>query len=86
MPGVGDVAGDRVHGRELRELAGHFGEGVRAAGVEYERPPVEGQRSRQGEAEPAGGAGDQCNRHGCLRFTASRLLCIGARSMGPRTE
>ena len=55
---VGDVAGQRVDGRALRQLRAGALEGVGAAGVDHEPVAAGGELAGEGEAEAARGAGD----------------------------
>jgi hypothetical protein len=63
--GVGDVAGDRSDSRRTREFGRGRVERVSAPRVEDQGPAFGGQTSCHREPESAGGAGDDCNLHGC---------------------
>ena len=66
VPAIGDVAGNGLHGRDRAELLCRRLERGRAAGVHDEGPAIVGERSGESEAKAPGGAGDDCNLHGCL--------------------
>ena len=77
MLGVGDVAGDRDDLGELGQLGARGLERVGAAGVDDEAPRAPRELARQGEAEAARGAGDECRVHADHARRASGRATIG---------
>ena len=66
MPAIGHVARNDAYRRMDGEVGGGRFERGRLARVEHEVPPVERQRARECEPEPARSAGHHCNGHRCL--------------------